>query len=288
MSKEDILELKPGLYGVSLNLRALFRRLKGNSVDPLLVVPSRVFQVFDNHGVAVSQIPRLIPELSLSQLRSLDTLLNALTPDIIQKIANLFGVQRKWLEGTTDVIYDGSYYCYKDPWKFFKEIETFKIEPFEFPLIAFTAESKFDYTSGRDQFVLLVQREKCAELDDKTIYRYRIIDQFLWGYFKSRTQLKAMMRIWYLKYQIPVSIFRVDKETLKFMEAGKIVPHKHMWGSRRSKHENLEDYALTPAESRVSKEEADLPEVFEYIKLFKLDNMEGENPIFSHETAVYQ
>lgn len=194
----------------------------------------------------------------------------------------------KWLEGTTDVMYDGSHYCYKNPWKFFEDIKNFKIDPFDFPLISFTVESKFNSKSGKDQCILLVQREKVFDLNEKSIYRYKIIDQFLWGYFKSRIQLKAMIRAWYLKYEIPVPIFIVKKNVLELMEAGKIVPHEYLQGSRRSKHESLEDYSLAPEESAVSKENDELPEILEYVRLFKLENMQGKNPIFLQETAIYR
>lgn len=287
--KEDILEIKPGIYGFHINLIALWRRLfSSEKENPVLVVPKRVLQIFKQHDVAASQIPRLIPQLSLVQVSSPQNLLSALTPDIIQQVADLFQIQTKWLEGETNRIYDDRYYCYKDPWKFFEDIETFKIETFEEPLIAFTSVSKFDCKSGKDQIVLLVQREKCADLDGKKIYRYRIIERFLWGYFKTRIQLKAMIRIWYKRFEIPVHIYQISKKELNSMESGKMVPDAYLKRSKRLKHIALEDFCLTPDEDRISKENDDLPEVFEYIKIYKLENMEGENPRFSQSTAQYR
>ncbi|MFZ2522206.1 MAG: hypothetical protein WAX44_03070 [Minisyncoccia bacterium] len=217
------------------------------------------------------------------------TLLSALTTETLQEIADLFQIQRKWLEGTTDTIYDCHYYyCYKNPWKFFKDLETLKIDAFDRPMVAFSSFSKFDNKSNKDQPILLVQREKCADLDDKPVYRYRIIDQFLWGYFKTRIQLKAMIHIWYKKYEIPVNIYQVDKKVLEGMEAGKIVPDSYIRNSKQLRNIGLEDFSLSFEDDRLAKETGELGDVIEYIKAYKLEKMDGEDPKTSFDTAKYR
>ncbi len=291
--KEDILELKiPVLPGVlDINIREFLRWFKkkpNEKEDDVLIVPKRVLQIFENHNVAVTQIPRLIPKLSLEQVSNPETLLSALTIEVLQEISDLFQIQRKWLEGTTDIIYNCHYYCYKNPWKFFKDLETLKIGIFDRPMVAFSSVSKFDNNSNKDQPILLVQREKSADLDDKPVYRYRIIDQFLWGYFKTRIQLKAMMHIWYKKYEIPVNIYHVDKKILEGMEAGKIVPDSYIRNSKQLRNIGLEDFSLSFEEDRLAKETEELDEVMEYIKAYKLVKMDGEDPKTSFDTAKYR
>jgi hypothetical protein len=286
---KNIFEIKPRIYGISIDIRALWARLFfKKETNPLLIIPARVLQIFKDHGVAISQIPRLIPGLSLKDLNSHESLLAALTPEIIKQIAELFKIQVKWLEGTTDAIYENGYYCcYKNPWRFFEDINLFKIDRFEEPLIAFTSVPRLDYKSGKDQFVLLVQREICANLDGKIIYRYRIIDQFLWGYYKSRIQLKAMIRIWYKRFEIPVNIYKISSHDLEKMESGKIVPDLYLKRRKQLTDVALEDFSLMPEEDRVSKENEELSEVLEYINVYRLEDMKGENPMNSQETAKY-
>jgi len=60
----------------------------------------------------VSQIPRIFPKISLDDLKSDESLLKKLTPELIDEVATLFAVRTEWLEGVDDVVY-ASYSCYK-------------------------------------------------------------------------------------------------------------------------------------------------------------------------------
>ncbi len=291
-SREDIVEVKIPLGGIlSINVREVFRRFKDKQKsDPVLIVAHRFLQIFEDHGVAVSQIPRLIPQLSLEQLRSPESLLPALTPEILQQTSELFQIRRAWLEGTTGVIYN-CYACYKDPWRFFEDLKTLRLEDFGFPIVMFCSAKKLDGTSGRNQFLVPVLREECAQLGEKTIYRYHVYDDgWDWGYWKCRIQLKAMMRVWWEKYEVPVPVIHIDKKELKEIEAGRVVPHKYFTRRRRSVESSLEDYSLSLDESTVSKESEELPVVFEYINAYKLEDKEapGRYQKLSEETARFR
>jgi len=288
-SKKDIIEIKPSIYGIGLNLRELWRRyFSKQKEDPITIVASRFLKVFHDHGVAVTEIPRLIPEVSLEQLRNTESLIKALTPEILDKVSKLFHIRRAWLDGTTSVIYD-IHPSYKNPWAFFEDVETLNVDSFAFPLVAFCSVKSLDYKSDSDQYLLLVLREACAQLGEKTIYRYRIHDQFLWGYWKSRIQLKAMMRIWYKKFETPVPIYQIDKNILSKMEEGKIIPHLYYLKSSRIKDGYLEDYSLIPEESVKSKDLDEMPTVFQYIDAFKLEHLQdgAKNPRGSKDTTVF-
>lgn len=285
---EDIIEIKPSFYGIGLNINALWRRFRSKP-DPVTIVARRFLQVYQDHGVAISQIPRLVSQLSLEQIRNPESLLPALTPEILQQTADLFRIQWKWLDGTTKTIYDRRY-CYKDPWAFFEDLKTLKIDEFDFPLVAFCSSGKLDSTNHRDQPVVLVLREKCAQLDDQTIYRYHIQDEFYWGYWKTRIQLKAMIRVWYRKFQIPVPIYRVEPKILEEIKTGRVVPHP-FYRNRRLKGADLEDYSLLPSESRQSKDAEEMGMVFEYIEAYKLKDVgknEARNPKTSGQTAKFR
>ncbi len=293
MAKEqqDIIEFKIPLLGLfTINIRALLRRLgKKEAKHPVLLVAERFLQVFEDHGVAHSQIPRLIPSLSLAQVSSPEFLLSALTPKILEQVVDLFQIQRGWLEGTTDILYN-CYDCYKDPWRFLEDIKTLKVESFGFPMVVFTSVTALDDKSSRKQPVLLVMRELCTKLDEQVIYRYRIYDDgWDWGYWKTRIQLKAMVRIWDKMFDIPIPIYHVKEDILRMIESGRVVPYQYYKNGWRSKDACLEDYSLLPEESAASKAGSELSTVLEYIQAYKLESAGlGKNPRSSEETARFR
>ena len=142
-------------------------------------------------------------------------------------------------------------------------------------MVAFCSVKKLDAGSGKGQSIVLVLRESCAKLEDKTVYRYHIHDEFLWGYGKCRIQLKAMMRICYVKHGITVPIFRVSPDVLKRISEGEVIPRPYYRNSSRIRAD-LEDYALSRRESAKTKDPDELPVVMEYIDAFKLEHVEED------------
>lgn len=269
---QDIIGVKLDLYGISVDLRALFRRWfskpTANRVD---IVAERFLQIFGDHGVSISQIPRLIPEVGLAALKSIDALLPCLTVGVLRKTADLFGVQMIWLEGMSAEMY-GHRWCYKEPERFFVELAFLKKDDAAFPVVAYCDR---DFKNGKwhGRHIVLVMREKCADLDGKKIHRYKVFrDDADWGYWKYRIQLKAMVRIFENRLKWPVPLYLVSRESLRKLEAGAIVPRTIP--ERRKLHDvSLEDFALSPEESAVSKDSEELPKVQEYIKFYGLDEM---------------
>lgn len=272
MSKDqkDIIEIKPGAYGVYIDLRALWRKLNNKPKnDSVLPVAERFLKIFQDHGVAVSQIPRLIPLVDLERLRSTEALLPALTPQVIQQVSELFGIKRAWLEGTTEEMYELRW-CYKSPERFFAELATLDLKSVTYPVIAFCCDEFLNGKSRRKQPFVLVMVEKCADINDKEIRRYRINrDDMIWNYKKCRIQVKAMIRIVERLLNRPIPLYRVSREKLQLIEDGLIVPKSGC----RLHDVSLEDYSLSPDESAVSKEAEELPEVLKYLEMTGLINV---------------
>lgn len=112
-----------------MNVSSTFNKLlKGlirkNYENPVNLIPQRFFQVFEDHGVAISQIPRLLPQIKLSDLKSEDPLLQVLNHEVLEQTTQLFGIRRLWLEGIDNQIYE-LHSCYKHREIFFKEFTTF-------------------------------------------------------------------------------------------------------------------------------------------------------------------
>ena len=185
---DDIVEIKPEvplLPGVKINIRALLRRLiRKKEADPLAAVAHRFFFLFQEHRVPVAQIPRLVPQLTLDKLRSTEALLPALTGDVLDHVANLFRIQRTWIEGADDCLYEGLW-CYKAPEHFFEDLAGTKIKGVFHPIRALFCTKTLDMNGAREQPIVLMLVEKVADIGEEEILRYRIYrDDWDWGYWK--------------------------------------------------------------------------------------------------------
>jgi hypothetical protein len=76
---------------------------QGQVIPAISDMVDRVLSVFEAHGVLLSQIPRILPELNYAQLKNREALVDALSPDLIEKICDLFFLERSWLEGAHDM-----------------------------------------------------------------------------------------------------------------------------------------------------------------------------------------
>jgi hypothetical protein len=270
---EDIIEIKPGLPGIKLNVRALIRRLTTRAKsEPVAAVAQRFLSLFQEHGVPATQIPRLVPQLTLDRLRSTETLLPALTGAVLDHTANLFRVRRTWIEGASDTIYECPF-CYQKPEWFFEEVAATSITGIVYPIRALFSGKGLDMTDAREQPIALLLLEKVAELGDEEIVRYRIFcDEWDWGHWKCRVQLKAMARLVDKELSLRIPLYRTDKQTIEDIRSGKRVPPASVM--RRSLGNlSLEDFALGADESKCSKELAELPFVLDYIKNNDLEKL---------------
>jgi hypothetical protein len=269
---DDILEIKPALGPFTLNLRALARRLqeKGN-YDPVAIVAERFLQIFQEHGVAVSQIPRMIPQLRLEQLRTTDSLLQALTGDVLERAANLFRVRLEWLEGADECIYE-PLFCYQQPHALFDHCATLNLPSYAFAVQALTTTKALDCRNDRQQPIALVLVDKVQELGKEEITRYCVYrDAWNWSHQPCRIQLKAMARLVLQNYRRPVPLHQVKPALLQAIIEGKCVPHAALQGCLLT-NPSLEDYALPSHESAQAKEISELPAVLDYIDSHNLED----------------
>lgn len=277
---DDIVELKPGIGPVKINLRALWRRLTEKpKSNPAFVIAERFVQLFEAHGVSVTQIPRFVPRLSLADFCDQQTLLRALTPAIVDEAAALFGVQRSWLEGTTNRIYVRQP-CYKNPAALFSILKAIRFDPHTFPLRVITSCRNFDYHSQRSQPLLLVLVEKLASVDDVDeiwdIDRYIVMDEWDWSHLPCRIQLKAMVRVVDLTIGERVPIFHVTPSEFVAVAEGRRVPREFLTRCLLTSP-SLEDYSCSDAESAVAKETDELPVVLNYLTEHNLEALVGRN-----------
>lgn len=248
----------------------LLRGLIGkNNVNPVNLIPQRFFQVFEDHGVAASQIPRLLPQIQLNDLKSEDSLIQALNHEVFEQTAQLFGIRKLWLEGVDDQIYE-LHNCYKHPEIFFKEFVAFchrKDNSLYLPVRAFTTCKNLDYTDSAYQPIVLVLVDQIATLDDKDIFRYRIFnDAWDWGYAPTRIQVKAMMRLVSIATDEPIPLHVIEPDQIESLYGSTAFPGHliHLINGRYMTDPTLDDYAVP--EYRNSKETDEFPEVLKYIE----------------------
>jgi hypothetical protein len=240
MAMGDIFQIKPSFYGVGIDLIALWRWIRRQRPSVVDKVALRFIELFEQHGVVVTQIPRLLPSIELAQLSSPASLLPALTNDVLNAACALFGVRREWLEGDSEQIYEHRY-CYKSPSRFFDELTSIERPAMIAAVRALTSQKQLDLHAPTSQRIELVMVEVAGWLGDEEIESYRpFSDGWEWGYPPCRLQLKAMIR----EYGSPVPLFQVTQREIDLIYSGGIIP-KSLMRSALCTDPSLDDYCMS-------------------------------------------
>lgn len=270
MSSERIVECKLGWGGVSVNVPALFRRILDRpNPSPVSKIPRRFIKLFADHGVSKSQIPHWIPDIELTDVQDHARLLGKLKPETLVKAAEIFGVQRIWIEGETEKIFDTES-CYKQPEKFFRRIPARAVADRPGLVRALIEDTGLDNRKAYGQPLVLVIVEPLKESEDRgemwSVDRYHIFgDSWDWSHAPCRIQLKAMARVMDRVFGYPTPIFKVNQRELEAVRSGKRVP-RDLVNRCLMTDPSLEDYACSAEESRAAKETEELPAVLSYIE----------------------
>lgn len=262
----------PRLPALPETLRKLFRHSPGK---PVTLVAERFLQLFRDHGIEVTRIPRLLPELKLDDLQSPQRLLAILTPARLDRAAKLFGIRVEWLEGCDDRIYD-TLYTYKEPQRLLDHLRRIGQQPgyadeAGFPLRILATTTRLDYRDDDHQELAPILVEPIATLGDETIYRYHIYqDGFCWDHPPARIELKAIARIAFRALRQPIPIYPITPQDMAAVLDGRRIP-RDLLDHCLITNPSLEDYVLDPAESAVAKETGELPAVLDYMARMDLN-----------------
>jgi hypothetical protein len=252
----DIVQIKPTIYGVGIDLIAMWRKLRRSGLVGTTSVAARFISLFDAHGVVVAQIPRLIPGIGLHQLTSPEALLPALTGEVMERACELFGVRREWLEGVDSRMYPLRF-SYKNPRQFFDELRSLRNPVRCMPVRALTTRKFLDAKSAHSQRVELVLVEEVATFDDFIVERYApLSDGRDWCYKDHRIEIKAIVRA----YGGTVPLYECSREEIDAVYQGSIVPRRLMSGCLISEP-SLEDYCMSRQQNVHAKELDELDEV---------------------------
>jgi len=267
----DLFSINIGPIGLDLSKLRHFLK-KDVDCNIVLLMAKRFIKIFNYHGVATQQIPRLMPQIKLEHLKDLpESLIPALTEDVISRVVDLFKIRRSWLEGLGNRIYEPNFY-YKRPDYFFRDVALTDLNCKETcrPIIAVCQTDVFNIHKNNKQNIVLVFLEKIAELNDDDINRYIVSDNWDWTYFKSRIQLKAMVRVLHKTKGTVIPLYKIDSSIFEKIKNGLLVPNIDFLNATHLSEYSLEDFSLYSEESYVSKEDEELPLVENYIEKYNL------------------
>lgn len=171
---------------------SLWDRLKGKFVttDREGNLASRFVSLFERHDIHRNQIPRFFGYgLTVSDVSTDEKLLNVLTEEMIQGAAELFAVNREWLDGADNQIYEVHDF-YKHP----EDFEVFVTELCErsesvHGVLYKAKTSKHEYDS------IIVIEEHIGWIEDRLICRYHLCGNWIFSYWKCRAYLTACVAI---------------------------------------------------------------------------------------------
>lgn len=162
---------------------------------------SRFLALFDAHGVKPSQIPDLFGHgLSIADCHCAESLTKVLTSDLMEKAAQLFGINRDWLDCASDVVYEPHSF-YKNPQGFDAYLKSIALEshlPLRATLYMPTNNSLF----YPDDSGVLVISVPVGEVNQRTIYRFELVHYSCVWYWHCRGYLAANLASMLRNYAI--------------------------------------------------------------------------------------
>lgn len=148
--------------------------------DPVRAQAARVLRAFEAHGIARTQIVRLLPPalpLPLTAFANPQSLREHLTPAFLDWVAGFFLLERGWLDGVADASPHSPYAhdFYKQPDELQRWLQALTAaHPLDFALYVLKTEPGLPNAASRGPFALVL-REFVPGLDDGAIARYRLL-----------------------------------------------------------------------------------------------------------------
>lgn len=202
----------------------------------------RFVEVFESHGIHRNQIPRYLPDLlSLADVQSDQSLSKVLDQEMIDRVADLFRVDKAWIECASSYPYQ-TYDFYKQPEKFIEFLDDLLTSGSDLDGVVFTSAAP---GSGHhaDTFILIEESFECSL--GLPVTRYHILNNWFFNYGKSRAYLAACVSSAWRK-NVYIHGRRVSKEFVrKYLFGSKLLDSEiidHWPGT----HWHPEDMALDP------------------------------------------
>jgi len=158
--------------------------------DPALRQAARFLKAFEAHGIARMQIGRLLPvtlrskSIPLASFSSADALKPVLTAELLDWTADLWGLQRTWLDlaGGSDSYQGPHRHChvYKDPEAMAvcldEALMRIPVSPLDLRMLVF-ATTKEAFLQPTSDPIVIALEEPAGELDDQLLHRYTMLSE---------------------------------------------------------------------------------------------------------------
>lgn len=165
----------------------IIKRYTKSSIERNVFVSSRFIELFEAHGVHRNQIPRAFGHnLTLADVQSDSHLLANLNEEILEDACSLFNIQRAWLDGADKQVYP-TYDFYNNPNGFKEFIE--KLTPDSEHKISGVLLTPRE--GDNERTALLLIQQIIGYIEDRPYYRYYLLDNWQFSYWKSRAYLTS-------------------------------------------------------------------------------------------------
>ncbi|PPA87734.1 hypothetical protein C4A75_00545 [Brevibacillus laterosporus] len=237
--------------------------------NPLYDLVERFKLVYVSHGIAVNQISVFVDSgfnLKLSDFRDNDSILNILNEELLQWTCDTFGINRDWIDGTSDRIYRPRNF-YKDVTGFIKLIVGLKEKHGDDVEVYFLKNGKLDPDEYGKHYVVIIIRSIIKNINNKPVYmNIPISTNWDWGYWRSRYQLKSII-YFVQKLDIYFQGYDIDTITQNNLSSGQIYPEVELNKFQIGHTWYPEDFIDLPSQSVQAKETDETKKVREYIRL---------------------
>ena len=232
----------------------------------------RFISVYTNHGLSRTQISSFINgdfNFKISDFMDNDNIIKILDDKILNWTCNTFCIERDWLDGTSEEIYQHRNY-YKNVEGFIRLFVKLKNEYRDDFTIYLIKDRELDPSlfSQIENFVIIILRYPLKKINRKVIYAYvPISTQWKWGYWRTRYQLKSIIYICNKLYLYTHMVgYDMDMETINKISCGQIFPGPEIDKLEFKQYTWYpEDYIGLPSESVKAKETTETEEVRKYI-----------------------
>ena len=165
-----------------------------------------------------------------------------LDTNILESAAALFGIRLDWLEGGSEELYELKHF-YKQPQKFGEWLDSLMDEADKVKVDGWLLTTVFK----KDQYdALILMREKIGELADENIYRYYFCEQWIYGYWKCRSDIAACVAQGLKRNQYITGRMLTQKVFNKIISL-KFVPDSELEGTVIANQRfQAEDLAINP------------------------------------------
>lgn len=219
------------------------RSVSSTAGSPL---PQRFIGIFEQHGLHRNQVPRFFEhDLAPKDVIDNASVLKALTEPMLAAACVQFAVRREWLDGADDQVHPYHDF-YQYPTKFAEFITTLSQSRECGQLKALVIAPNEKYQNGE---AVMILAEPVGKVGDKTIFRYHLCNNWLFGYWKAHAYLTACIAIAW-KHKIYVQGRYAASEVIEDVRHGGVPlgPIFDHYFSSYSARWNADDWVYEPAE----------------------------------------